>query len=50
MMPGIAGGDNCDDNFSDNYNDAARESRPVLPAALAAQPSLATKRSTVGCG
>jgi hypothetical protein len=26
MMPGIAGGDNCDDNFSDNYNYAARES------------------------
>jgi hypothetical protein len=25
MMPGIAGGDNRDDSYNDNYNDAARK-------------------------
>jgi hypothetical protein len=26
MMPGTAGDGNCDDDFTDNYNDAAGES------------------------
>jgi hypothetical protein len=39
-MHGIAGGDNCDDNFSDNYNGAARESRPCYRLREEAQDKL----------
>jgi hypothetical protein len=42
MMPGIAGGDNCDDDYSDNYDDAERraprERLSRRPAGLASLP------------